>query len=403
MDPDLGLLATALTAGMNARTSTIPAGYTYLGQMISHDLVPPTQSGAISTAKLNLDSIYAGFGPAGFPPTTPGREWDLPRRGDGSPDIPESRNDENIIIAQLHRLWQRLHEKIVQQGTSQDEAKADVVRLFQAVVIDDYLQRILQPHVFQAYFRRNESHLGFADNHLPRVFSHAAFRFGHSMVRDSYDLSSSTRNVKLSVMFPRNVIPPEHQIDWSAFFETDPKHRPQPSMGIDTSISAVMATVPDRNRNPINVVLRNLQAGKGLPTGSKYVTNLMIGDTSGAEPYPKIDPSLGLYRVANESVQVLGVTGDRLPLLPYLLLESELQGQRSRLGVLGSLIVAETLRNAIRAANVSVFQGGVYRFQLVPRTLSIGCKKLLAKAHNGNPMELERVNMPIIILMATTV
>lgn len=402
MDVDLVALSKALTQKAGPRSS-IPAGYTYLGQMIAHDLVAPRTSPSLRTfaAKLNLDSIYASSNSNGFPEVDKDREWDLPRNPEGIANIPEPRNDENIIVAQLHRVWQRVHENIVRHGASQEQARADVVRLFQAVVIDDYLQRILQPHVFQAYFRRGERHLGFADDKVPEVFSHAAFRFGHSMVRRAYTLNSEAHGITLSRLFlAGKVIPDEFKISWSEFFKIDPERDPQNAMGIDTSITDLMTGVPAANSMVQDVVLRNLQAGVGLPTGLEYVTGLLNGLSVGSEYYPKVDPALHLYRAVDDSVQVLGLSGDKLPLYPYILLESELQGQRARLGVLGSLIVGETIQNAIRTASPSVFQGGVYRFTLVLKELSQACRTLLATTRNGNSAMPESIGMPAIISIA---
>lgn len=403
MDAGLVELARALTQ-KGGPQSLIPAGYTYLGQMISHDLVPatnPDRSSRSVAARLNLDSIYSAITSDGFPAPTPGREWDLPRAPDGTASIPEPRNDENVIIAQLHRLWQRVHETIVHHGANHAQARADVILLFQAVVIDDYLQRILQPHIFQACFRRGERHLGFVEDRVPRVFSHAVFRFGHSMIRRTYALNSNARGVELpSLLLPGSAIPDKFMISWAEFFEIDEKYPPQNAMGIDTSITAFMTDVP--NKSPIlrDVVLRNLQAGKDLPTGLEYVSGLLNGLALGDERYPKIDPALHLYRAANDSVQVLGLPGDKLPLFPYILLESELQGQRDRLGVLGSLIVGETIQNAIRTASPSVFQGGVYRFNLVLKELSPACRRALATCRNGSSDIPSMVDMPTIISMA---
>ena len=50
--------------GMASATSSIPAGYTYLGQFISHDIVPktnPRARGRTVSPALNLDSVYGNL------------------------------------------------------------------------------------------------------------------------------------------------------------------------------------------------------------------------------------------------------------------------------------------------------------------------------------------------------
>lgn len=399
----LEALAKALSEG-DQHESNIPAGYTYLGQMISHDLVRPTRTNFASrtfSAKLELESIFgAAFN--GFPEPDGNRRWDLPRNPDGRACIPEPRNDENVIIAQLHRLWQLVHEAIVRNGADPSEARKDVVLLFQAVVIDDYLKRILQPHIFSGVLQRGERHLGFSDNAIPDVFSQAAFRFGHSMVRRSYSLNAVEQGVSLPSLFLANSqIPDRFKISWSEFFETDPGRPPQRAMGIDTTIASFMNAVPDNSRIPQDVILKNLEAGSTLPKGAEYVSGLLHGLARGEERYPKIAPELHLYRAANASVQVLGVPGDQLPMFPYLLLEGELHGQRNRLGVLGSLIVGETIQNAIRTASPSVFEGGVYRFDLVWKRLSSTCRNvILASRQNRYRGAPQTIDMVTIISLA---
>jgi hypothetical protein len=398
---DLEQLAKALTQiPKPGLLSLIPAGYTYLGQMISHDLVPPTRPVGYPrpfAAKLNLDSIYHAFGSGGFPTPNEHPEWDLPRRRDGVASIPEPRNDENIILAQLHRLWQRVHESIVRHGATHTQAREDVILLFQAVVIDDYLRRMLQPHVFHSCIRMGEVHLGFAKDGVPKVFSHAVFRFGHSMVRRTYTLNPDARGIMLSKLFlAGSAIPEEFKISWPEFFELDPERNPQSAMGIDTSITDLMTGVPDENHGPQNVVLRNLEAGRGLPAGVDYVNGLLMGDAS----HPRIDAALHLHLAANDSVQALGLRGGELPLLPYILLEGELQAQRRGLGVLGSLIVGEVICNAIRSASPSIFQCGIYRFDLVLKSLGCACRSALERNWCAGS---KNIDMPTIISIANAV
>ena len=131
--------STALAhAGLSARpgNSGIPAGYTYLGQFIDHDVTYDPQlaqraarSGALvnfRTPRLDLDSLY-GSGPVDQPYLY---EWNerVRSRGEaarrrrapaarrrpaatcratqqGRALIGDPRNDENAIIAQLHLLF----------------------------------------------------------------------------------------------------------------------------------------------------------------------------------------------------------------------------------------------------------------------------------------------------------
>ena len=73
-DPNLRKIAAAITAGAGSPASGVPAGFTYLGQFIDHDLtfdktnvmlgqnVTPAQLLQARSPSLDLDSLY-GAGP----------------------------------------------------------------------------------------------------------------------------------------------------------------------------------------------------------------------------------------------------------------------------------------------------------------------------------------------------
>ncbi|HKK74685.1 MAG TPA: peroxidase family protein [Saprospiraceae bacterium] len=114
-----------------------PAGYTYLGQFIAHDLSfvsfrGQSRRGAIKnqvTPMLDLDGLY-GRGPLADPLfySTAAQKTgyfayskapqDLRRlaRDQGAlelPIIPDARNDDNIFISQIHLAFQKLHNQLL--------------------------------------------------------------------------------------------------------------------------------------------------------------------------------------------------------------------------------------------------------------------------------------------------
>ena len=134
-------------AGRAAGESQIPAGFTYLGQFIDHDLtfdktdvmlganVTPAQLLQARSPSLDLDSLY-GAGPqdpgsAKFyeadglhlkmgKTTGPAKNgFDLPRGAGNTVAkkrkaiIPDPRNDENLAVAQTHLAMIRFHNRVV--------------------------------------------------------------------------------------------------------------------------------------------------------------------------------------------------------------------------------------------------------------------------------------------------
>src|SRR4051812_21079687 len=232
-------LAKAMTVG-GGGSGTVPAGYTYLGQFVDHDLtmdrtdvmlgedVAPEDLLQGRSPRLDLDSLY-GAGPAdpesakffdadglhlrtgttiraeGVPPTP---LHDLPRVGKGALAaaqkalIPDPRNDENLIVAQTHTAMISFHNKVVDRLPASVPAAQKFIRArkrvtlhYQWLLRHDYLPRICQPAVVNDVFRHGRKLIEPAASPtttptMPIEFSVAAFRLGHSMVRAEYNWNS---------------------------------------------------------------------------------------------------------------------------------------------------------------------------------------------------------------------
>ena len=269
--------------------NNIPAGYTYLLQLIAHDLVQSSVSASIlddvfagarnhRQARLRLDTIY-GAGPdsnalfyacggeasvrnalrmgrmahdpsAGcpfrdIPRFSPGDQTGESAEGYADALIADTRNDNHAILSQTTTLFHLLHNGIVAkllpqaaqlvQAGSETEAtlnnffcaRAAVTMIYRSVIRNDVMQRILHPKVYRIYKDEFESSrlLERTDDRMPLEFSHAAFRFAHSMIRHRYKvnagssggigsaLEATSLRSPLRMPLSRNWI-----IDWSNFF-----------------------------------------------------------------------------------------------------------------------------------------------------------------------------------------
>src|SRR6266508_1865691 len=177
--------------------SQIPAGFTYLGQFVDHDLtfdktavmlgqnVTPTELLQARSPSLDLDSLY------GAGPDDPGSEkfyeadgihlkvgkteaaegigmkdgFDLPR-GAGSTTkakrtaiIPDPRNDENLAVAQTHCAMIRFHNRVVDtlpaavpQSQRFVAARELVTKHYLWMLRTDYLPRVCAQGVVNDVF-----------------------------------------------------------------------------------------------------------------------------------------------------------------------------------------------------------------------------------------------------------
>jgi hypothetical protein len=392
-DNDLGLIAKRMSASEAARHnkpprgSQLPPGITYLGQFITHDIVPSTnRTNARNNVSpfLNLDSVYwpddqlsnyvhqqgelkgqfkqsADFG---F--DYPFAKYDIPRDSAGVPLIPELRNDENTIVSQLHAFWMRLHNALLTSGGVQsfDEAKALTVKYFQLCVLNDFLPAILHKSVFQLYFREHASVFAHWDKSaIPPFFSHAAFRFGHSMVRSDYLLNDEpgggrTLNALFRYAQPLNAI---NRIDWPNFFCLT---RFNLAMKIDSQITDLMNQVvfPPVSHKPINPVVLNLLAGKQAGLVSGYVYALLLNHSQNRLQATPITSLSGTGFAALELSNGKVLDAQQLPLWPYILLEAE-QSADDQLGILGSVMVAEVVANAIQHCPTSIWHAEAQCYQ----------------------------------------
>ena len=121
--------------------------------------------------------------------------------------IGDLRNDANLITAQLHVAYLRFHNRVVERiraspadfgvAGPQDPGLFDVARRLvrwhhQYLVLHDYLDRVTAPGTVTRMLADGPQHYRpLPDGELwtPLEFAAAAFRFGHSMIRDSYDLN----------------------------------------------------------------------------------------------------------------------------------------------------------------------------------------------------------------------
>src|SRR4029453_6745917 len=202
----------------------VPALYTYFGQFIDHDItfeqtsltldkllagtleplsLPTIPNDLKNTrnASLELDSVYGGAAArdprdpnrmklgtvsrVGGRPPGKGPDNDLPRSGpDHAAEIGDPRNDENLIVSQLHLAFLKAHNRLVNQGRSFADARRVIRQHYPHLVIHDFLKRVADPAGVDGLLTGGNRfyHTDQDPFFLPLEFAVAGFRFGHTMV-----------------------------------------------------------------------------------------------------------------------------------------------------------------------------------------------------------------------------
>ncbi len=369
-------------------SSNIPAGYTYFGQFIDHDITfdPASSlmrqndpSGLLNhrTPCLDLDNVY-GKGPHQSPYLYDGTDTakmligqvagtnlrDLPRNSQGRALIGDMRNDENSMVSQLQLAFLLAHNELVDRARAQNmsdpfEAARKTLRwLYQYIVWNDFIVKVANDEIHKCALSlkkacggRSRWELGLADvfkwkhqPYMPIEFAVAAYRFGHSMVRNSYQTNSPHRGFQqfapifdnsgtanpddlrgFKAMTAANTI----QWDWFLDMNTSGSPFPQRARKIDTKLCNALAALPIAGPgSSMNILaFRNLVRGWRfeLPSGTDVANQLCVKPTN-------IDPAKDSlwYYILQEAENLPGAN----------------KGQM--LGRVGSIIVCATFAGLLK-------------------------------------------------------
>jgi hypothetical protein len=420
---DMPMNLAALGATMADRTqsskfnSNIPSGYTYFGQFVDHDIsralnLPDAKSledpklEPWSTEKvcsvvrnqrskvLELESIYgsgasadengfkiADVSDSEFPIKVSDKRHDLVRSDkslEGSQDriaqIPDPRNDTNLIISQMHVAFLRAHNEIMKRkNCTFQEAQVSLIQHYHWVIIEDFLNRIADPEQIKKATADALYKPTMDDFYLPLEFTVAAYRFGHSMIRNTYYLNSNYPGDGLLNLFVLNVlcddtkptfskgfrqIPAKRIIEWKFFVKnivnsnSARKIRPQVADPLFALLNEQDQPVSGERR----LAVQDLKRGYMLrmPTGQAVADRLKC---------TKLTQNQIMDFSFDDQKEILAKSGfdKQTPLWYYILVEAAAQGGGNRLGEVGSRIVAEVLIGLVRKSPNSFFNIPNYR------------------------------------------
>ena len=364
---ELEALGAALVDDGSGDNSDIPAVYTYFGQFVDHDItfdITPLSTNLenISNRRnfrdptLALDSVY-GAGPEANPylyqrdankfligMTSGGEPNDLPRLTNKLAVIGDPRNDENLLVAQVHLAFMKAHNRIFDMiasgsGTVQSDfelSRQSLAWHYQWILVNDFLKRILDEEVLDQTILYGPQYFDVENPSMPIEFSVAAYRFGHTMVRENYDFNANFENSTLQQLFSFTggggsaPIPNSWIIDWPRFVNETPNDL-NFARKMDPYLSQPLHNLP--GLDPADLAVRNLLRWRalGLPSGQ---------DVAGLLGVTPLTPAQLTTGPESDAVEA-GEFQNETPLWYYVLKEAEIQGGGQKLGKVGSTIVAE--------------------------------------------------------------
>jgi Animal haem peroxidase len=422
-DPIQSILNPRVFSPNNPDNPNLTAGVTFLGQFLDHDITfdkksellkkaNPKKTVNFRTAAFDLDSVY-GNGSEGSPElydrssgfikfkveAIPESEavsrhgatrYDLPRNVDGEAIIAESRNDENIVVSQLHLALLKFHNAVTDRLIAESAARPeDAERVFhqarqmvrwhyQWIILHEFLpETIGQERVDAILAKRLKSYdIDDEDNYhevgsgdsaiktplIPIEFSVAAYRFGHSQIRPSYrvNFGSTGGSPFFAFIFDDSLDghaqdpndmrggsrAPRRFVDWETFFNFgDGNFRP--NKRIDSKLSSPLMLLPGvKSPEP------------GLPSDGEQSLasrNLMRHVNFGLPSGQAVAHKIGVPALTSTQLADLVPYGlqNSTPLWYYILKEAEVMENGLRLGPVGSHIVGEVFVGLLRADKTS--------------------------------------------------
>ncbi len=382
----------------NPDNPTMSAGMTFVGQFVDHDMTfDPTSSLArtqdpeairnFRIPALDLDNVYGG-GPGVSPhlydrSVDRGRttmlteeiagsaavtcdgvaRHDLPRNAQLTALIGDPRNDENLIVSQLHLALLRFHNRVVADVRADlggslvpEELFAEAQRIvrwhYQWMVLHEYLPATIGAELTADLMARGRRHYHWRHNpFIPVEFSVGAYRFGHSQVRPSYranfgtDAADPAQQFFALVLKPGDPQPadpgdlrggcraPRRFIDWQTFFDFG-DGRVRNNKRIDTTLSSVLFDL--------------MGTGSGEAT-SLASRNLLRSLTMQVPSGQRVARAMRLPQLARGDLADLDTLGldRRTPLWFYVLREADVMADGEHLGPVGGRVVGEVIHGLI--------------------------------------------------------
>lgn len=353
---------TAARAG--AQEARVEAGWPFFGQFLAHDLTadrsPLTMHAELEflanlrSARANLEPLY-GTGPVGSPylyqRSDPSKllelDGDVPRNQEGTAVIGDPRNDSHIFMSQMQVAFIRAHNRIVDRlradgadgGNLVEDARGTLTWHYQWLIVNEFLPQLVGSDLVNRLLTCGPRFYRPAGApFIPVEFADAAYRYGHSQIRESYVLQPGREAVRFFPDLMGFGPVGDRKVDWSLFFDVPGHQLAQRAECIDGRLAPSLISLPEAISGEVShaayasLAARDLQRGHGLglPSGES-VARLIGADVLSQD-------ELGLLRD--------DWTG-QTPLWLYIQREAAARHGGNRLGEVGGTIIAEVLIGVI--------------------------------------------------------
>lgn len=318
-------------------------------------------------------------------------------RKNGKPLLADHRNDENLIISQLHLALLLFHNKAVKAlepdvpdpADCFDRARRLVTLHYHWLILNDFLPNLLSPTAFKVPLAQRPQKLPAART-VPLEFTTAAFRFGHSMVGSAYDFNANfgrggrleRDGASLTELFtftthrnmghpdkPTLQLPDHWVIDWDRMTRP-PRTTPGPGGAerIDLTFAPDMLNVMGSSDIAVHgsILFRNLMRG----FQRRIAFGQLLAGACGLDPLkadelraalPEADPAQPGTKGLREIAEEMGMLKET-PAWLYFLCEARHFEQGEKLGPVASDIIADTIVGLMRFMPKSVLnhEGGTW-------------------------------------------
>lgn len=341
------------------KNTNLPSGWSFFAQFMSHDLTFNSNTAPF----FDLYSIYGNpdikylFSNNKF--ILGNNNTDLYRNLDGTPIIPDPRNDDNYICAQLHVLFLLFHNKLIDYYADKDNipnlfefVKKEVIFYYQWIIVNDFLSRLIDNDILNSICKYSTKYYSISkfNGAIPAEFAIACFRYGHFTLNNYYNIAY---NLNLSQddlhQFTKGNLP-EYIIDWNKFFNVSDNIEPQYSNKINCDIARDLHNL----QGPPNGCY-NKPENIDYEFNSLFYRNLLRAQQFNLPSGQNIALCMGMHSIPNDTMKQFDTNGalqrnnmiDNTPLIIYMLKEAEIFKNGEMLTGCGGIIVAEVLMSIL--------------------------------------------------------